>query len=157
VRSRVRSIALVIALSYAELATSANRIPLELNKSLAPVLVANVNGVNVRLQCDLGNFVALVLQQAVLDSIHAAPTGEPAKFQGVDGVFEAQLYKVAMTLVRPSDKDSPRACDGTIVPSVAESQKWRGEPDIGEYRPRASDPVVEHWRTHVGSQQRVRQ
>lgn len=178
-RGRARLLALLISLFYAGLATSADRIPLELNQNLAPVLVANVDGVNVRLQFDLGNRDALVLQQAVLDSIHAVPTGESAKYQGVDGVFEAPLYKVvhvkigtqvftdvvatldvprrgyqpgnlaqgflgtgllksyqlvldypdqAMTLVRPSDKDSPGTCEGTIVPFVTESQNWRGEP-----------------------------
>jgi hypothetical protein len=94
--------ALTLSLSHAALATaeeadtaSSGRIPLELNNNLAPVLIANVDGENVRLQFDLGNSHALVLQQSVLDAIKAVPTGEVARLQGVDGHYQAPMYKVA--------------------------------------------------------------
>lgn len=73
----------------------ANRIPLELHRNLAPVLVANIDGAQVRLQVDLGNGNALMLRQSVLDSINAVRTGESANFQGLDGVFESPMFKVA--------------------------------------------------------------
>lgn len=36
-----------------------------------------------------------MLQRGVLDSINAVPTGESTKLQGVDGFFEAPMFKVA--------------------------------------------------------------
>lgn len=49
----------------------------------------------VRLQFDLGDSTPLVLQQSVLDSIEAVPTGDTSKYQGTDGVFEVPMFKVA--------------------------------------------------------------
>jgi hypothetical protein len=97
--SRARGVVLAVWLIYAGLGEAApsvaDRISLELHGNLAPVLAAKVDGVNVRLQFDLGNAQALVLQQSVLDAIKAVPTGESAKLQGMDGFFEAPLFKVA--------------------------------------------------------------
>jgi hypothetical protein len=78
-----------------ELAGSTDRIPIELHENLAPVLVANVDGIGVRLQFDLGDRTPLVLQQSVLDAIKAVPTGEISRLQGTDGVFEVPMFKVA--------------------------------------------------------------
>ena len=96
--SRARTLVLSLPLIYAGLAQAepaGHRISLELHKNFAAVLDAKVDGVKVRLQFDLGSSNALVLQQGVLDSIEAVPTGESIKLQGVDGFFEAPLYKVA--------------------------------------------------------------
>ena len=76
-------------------ALAADRLALELHENLAPVLTAKVDGAQVQLQFDLGNAHALVLHQGVLDSIKAVPTGQSSKLQGMDGFFEAPLYKVA--------------------------------------------------------------
>jgi hypothetical protein len=76
-------------------AGSAIRIPIEMHENLAPVLIANVDGVEVRLQLDTGDRTPLVLPQSVLDLIKAVPTGDSSKFQGVDGVFEVPEFKVA--------------------------------------------------------------
>ena len=96
--SRAGRLVLSLWLIYAGFARAepaGDRIALELHKNFAPVLAANVDGVKVRLQFDLGSSSALVLQQSVLDSMHAVATGESVKLQGVDGFFEAPLYKVA--------------------------------------------------------------
>jgi hypothetical protein len=85
---------LALALICTPAVVGAERIPLELHGNLAPVLVAKVDGVNVRLQFDLGNARPLVLQQGVLDAIKAVPTGESARLQGADGFFEAPMFKV---------------------------------------------------------------
>jgi len=76
-------------------AGSANQIPIQLHGNLAPVLVANIDGMEVRLQFDLGDSAPLVLQQNVLDSIKAVPTGDSSKLQGTEGVFESPMFKVA--------------------------------------------------------------
>ncbi|MET0657093.1 MAG: hypothetical protein ABW110_02910 [Steroidobacteraceae bacterium] len=73
---------------------SANRIPIEVREKHPPRLLVNVDGIDVQLQFDLGDSTALVLQKSVLEAIKAVPTGESAKLRGVDGIFEAPLYKV---------------------------------------------------------------
>ena len=90
---RVAAILLILSLCHGVFAASespehapANKIPIELHENLAPVLIANVDGIDVRLQFDLGDRTPLVLQQSVLDSIKAVPTGETSKLQGTDGV-----------------------------------------------------------------------
>jgi hypothetical protein len=88
-------LALTLSLLHAATGATANRIPLEIHKDFASVLTAKVDGVNVRLQFDLGSSNALMLQKGVIDSIKAVPTGESVKLQGVDGFFEAPTYKVA--------------------------------------------------------------
>lgn len=76
-------------------AQSANKIPIELHEDLAPVLVANIDGIEVPLQFDLGDSTSLVLQQSVLDSIGAVPTGDSPRVQGIDGFFESPMFKIA--------------------------------------------------------------
>jgi hypothetical protein len=70
------------------------RIRLELDGTRAPILVATVDGMPVRLRFDLGDATSLVLQKTVLDKVHATPTG---KFHGqaVEGRYEAPLFRVA--------------------------------------------------------------
>jgi hypothetical protein len=72
-----------------------NIVPIELEGDRPPILTLKVNGVSVRVRFDSGDRTALVLQQSVLDSIHAVPTGESVKLQGLDGFFEVPLFKVA--------------------------------------------------------------
>jgi hypothetical protein len=88
-----------VAPIQSSVAESSNKISIELHEKLAPVLVANVDGIEVRLQFDLGDRTPLVLRQSVLDSIKAVPTGETAKFQGTGGVFEVPMFKVARVRV----------------------------------------------------------
>jgi hypothetical protein len=65
------------------------------------------------------------------------PTGELAKYQGVDGVFEAPSYKVARVQI------GTQVFTDVVAPLDILRQGYR--------------PVVGHWRTPVDSQQRVRQ
>jgi hypothetical protein len=51
-----------------------NRLPLELHANEPPILT--------------------VLQQEVLDAVHAIPTGKTTHVQGLDGLFEVPLFKV---------------------------------------------------------------
>lgn len=69
-------------------------IPIELRDNF-PFLVANVDGIDVRLKFDLGSSSALLLQQSIVDRIKAVATGERSKFQGIDGVFESPRFKVS--------------------------------------------------------------
>ena len=80
---------------------TANKIPIELRENF-PILVATVDGIDVQLKFDLGDSTDLVLQQSVLDHIKAVPTGESAKFQGLYGVFESPLFKVARVQIGTS-------------------------------------------------------
>lgn len=82
------------ALEPAVVLAAENRIPIELRDNFA-ILVATVDGIEMPLKFDLGDGTDLVLQQNVLDHIKAVPTGESARFQGLYGVFEVPLYKVA--------------------------------------------------------------
>ena len=89
-----RVLAALLALTLLH-AASASTIPIELHENLAPVLVVDIDGHAVRLQFDLGDRTSLVLQQSALDLIKAVPTGKSAQMQGIDGVFEVPLFKVA--------------------------------------------------------------
>jgi hypothetical protein len=60
----------------------------------APVLVATIGNAQVPLWLDLGDSTPLTLQRSVLDAAKAIPTGESIKLQGIDGPFEAPLFKV---------------------------------------------------------------
>ena len=90
---RALSILFVLALCRAALATPASApqtlyvgstitIPIQLHENLTRVLVANIDGMDVPLQFDLGDRTPLVLQQPVLDSIKAVPTGDASKLRG---------------------------------------------------------------------------
>jgi hypothetical protein len=69
-------------------------IPIVLQGNRAPILVAIVDGVAVRLRFDLGDATPLVLQKTLLESIRAAPTGKSARMFGMDGSFEAPFFRV---------------------------------------------------------------
>ena len=85
----------LVALASVSCTTAASQIPIELQGNRPPILTATVDGMPVRLRFDLGDGTALVLQKAVLEKIHAKPTGKTARMQGVDGPFEAPLFNVA--------------------------------------------------------------
>lgn len=69
-------------------------VPIEIRDNF-PILMANVNGLEIPLKFDLGDGDSLVLQEAVLDQLGATATGETAKMRGIDGVFETPLYTVS--------------------------------------------------------------
>ena len=68
-------------------------IPIEIRDHF-PILTATIAGIEIPLKFDLGDGDSLVLQQEVLDQLGAEATGTTAKMRGIDGVFEAPLYKV---------------------------------------------------------------
>ena len=68
-------------------------IPIEIRDNF-PILTASVNGLEIPLKFDLGDGDPLVLQQGILDQLGAEATGKTARMRGVDGVFEAPLFKV---------------------------------------------------------------
>lgn len=86
--------AVLAVLAHPQVSSAENKIPLEVREKHPPRIAVNVDGMEVQLQFDLGDSTQLVLQKSVLDSIQAVPTGESVKGQGVDGFYEAPLYKV---------------------------------------------------------------
>jgi hypothetical protein len=87
---------LALVIASAEAGTERmNRLPLEIHSNEPPILTLEIGGIPVRLRFDLGDRTPLVLQQEVLDAVHAVPTGTTTKMQGLDGVFEVPLFKVA--------------------------------------------------------------
>jgi hypothetical protein len=83
-----------VAVTPSPVVSHTNTIPIQLHENLAPVLFANIDGMDVPLQFDLGDRSPLMLQQSVLDSIKAAPTGEASHLQGVDGEFKVPTFKI---------------------------------------------------------------
>lgn len=86
--------ALVPILSSARAGSEPIALPLELRDKF-PFVTVTVDGVEVKLKFDLGSGSPLDLQESTLERIKAIPTGESESFQGLDGVFAAQKYKVA--------------------------------------------------------------
>lgn len=84
-----------VAVTQTPIVSYTNTVPIQLHENLAPVLLANIDGLQVPLQFDLGDRTPLMLQQSVLDSIKAAPTGETTHLQGVDGEFAVPTFKIA--------------------------------------------------------------
>ena len=69
-------------------------VPIEIRDNF-PILMANVNGLEVPLKFDLGDGDSLVLQEAVLNQVGARAIGETATMRGIDGVFETSLFEVS--------------------------------------------------------------
>jgi hypothetical protein len=69
-------------------------IPIELHENRAPFLVVDMGGKPVRLQFDLGDSTALVLQRSALDSAKAVPTGQSVKMRGIDGEFQVPTFRI---------------------------------------------------------------
>jgi hypothetical protein len=94
-------------------------IPIEIRDNY-PILMATVAGIEIPLKFDLGDGDPLVLHQEVLDQLGADATGATAKRRGIDGVFEAPLYKL------------PRIQIGT---ATFEDVIARADVRAGDYKP----------------------
>ncbi len=88
------SLAACSTIDWRASSTDVNSIPLRLRSPDAPVLMATIGKDQVPLWLDLGDGTPLTLQQSVLDAAKAIPTGESIQLQGIDGTFEAPIFKV---------------------------------------------------------------
>ncbi len=77
----------------ASAAASPTTLPIEIRDNF-PILIAVINDIEVPLKFDLGDGDTLVLQPEVLDQAKAVATGESVKMMGLNGPFEAPLFRV---------------------------------------------------------------
>ncbi len=105
--SRSVTVAVATVAAFARLAHAGSGVETQADTAATPVIIpfeirdkfmvlmASVNGQAIPLKFDLGDGDSLVVQKEVLDQLGAVTTGDSAKMRGIDGVFEAPLYKVS--------------------------------------------------------------